>query len=249
MEKLQKIFFNTNNNAFSISDGEEKGIVVGIASTTDINQNGIKLAPFAFLESINTRGIDGLAGVKFFFNHDSSKAIGVIKKLLYDETGAKLHITAKLNLAIPEAFQLYENLKFGVPVGFSVGFTTSKIENLNNKIKFIRHGNLTEISATYDPADLGCEITETFNNDTTIDETISNTDFVVSYFDKFKEEVIEKIDNIEQKLSKLASLDQVVEHESANEKAVKDEFSGENNKYAFEAEFLKIRDQLANIVK
>jgi HK97 family phage prohead protease len=126
-----------------------EGYIAGWASTPTLDTGDDIVVPGAFSESIASRGLKGMRGVKLLLNHDTSKMAGTISKL--ETRGNGLWMEAQLNLNVSYVRDAYELAKMNGGIGFSVGFRVLerqwvKDAKTNDEYRIINKGDLMEIS-------------------------------------------------------------------------------------------------------
>jgi HK97 family phage prohead protease len=126
-----------------------EGYIAGWASTPTLDTGDDIVVPGAFSESIASRGLKGMRGVKLLLNHDMSKMAGTISKL--ETRGNGLWMEAQLNLNVSYVRDAYELAKMNGGIGFSVGFRVLerqwvKDAKTNDEYRIINKGDLMEIS-------------------------------------------------------------------------------------------------------
>lgn len=91
-----------------------------------------------------------LQKVKFLWQHDSTKPIGVITSIVEDEYG--LYIEANINSAIQQGQEAIALLKQGAVSSFSIGFTVGNSHNNSDGHREITSADLWEVSIVTFPA-------------------------------------------------------------------------------------------------
>lgn len=141
--------------------------VEGYASAFNVvDSDGDLIIPGAYKGTIKSRQPDGL--IKFLWQHDHLKPIGVVTSLKEDEYGLKF--SAKLaNTSL--AKEAYELMKAGAVNRFSIGFEISKSVNksagalgisslpADRQIRVIEDVKLWEVSPVTFPANEGAKLT------------------------------------------------------------------------------------------
>lgn len=148
----------------------EKGAIEGYASVfggVDFYQDTIE--PSAF-DAVLEKG----EMPRMFFNHDSwGLPIGRWDSIAKDAKG--LYVKGRLNLALKDAAEVYEAVKFGSLDGLSIGFRVDEVEFDEKGIRHIKSiANLPEISVVTFPADKAARVGSVKS---TLDECSSITDF------------------------------------------------------------------------
>lgn len=126
-------------------------IVSGYASVFNVpDQDNDIINKGTFSSSINTKPI------KFLWQHDPKKPIGVIISIVEDEIGLK--IEAQINNKIETGKEAIELIRQGAVNGLSIGFNiiASEYNELNQRI--ITEGELIEISIVTFPANERAQI-------------------------------------------------------------------------------------------
>ncbi len=132
----------------ALGDDLPDGYIAGWASTKDLDSYRHRIAPGAFQEAMDERGLVGPRGIKLLIGHNWDKVAGVIKRLEY--RNGDLWIEAQLNLNISYARDSYEAAKMAEGLSFSVGFMLEKyaIEKDSDDREWLRidKGDLYEVS-------------------------------------------------------------------------------------------------------
>ncbi len=97
-----------------------------------------------------------LQKVKFLWQHDSTKPIGVITSMVEDEYG--LYIEANINSSIQQGQEAIALLKQGALSSFSIGFTVSHSSNNSDGYREITSADLWEVSIVTFPANSHAQI-------------------------------------------------------------------------------------------
>lgn len=126
-------------------------IISGYASVFNVaDQHNDIILESAFLPIKNTQN------VKFLWQHDFSKPIGIIQSVLEDNYGLK--IEAAINSKIEVGKEAIELIRQGAVDGLSVGFNieTSNYNSLNQRV--ITKAKLMEVSVVTFPANFHAKI-------------------------------------------------------------------------------------------
>ena len=99
---------------------------------------------------------NSLHNIKFLWQHDATKPIGVITSMVEDEYG--LYIEANINSFIQQGQEAIALLKQGAVSSFSIGFTVSKSRNNADGYREITDANLWEVSIVTFPANSYAQI-------------------------------------------------------------------------------------------
>lgn len=204
-------------NIADINIDNLKGIVKGIASTTAFsNKYKYVIDTGAFEKSIKNKKFKGNNSIKFLFDHNSSKILGNIINLKYNEDN-ELFIEAKINKNISLGKDVLETLLDIQDGGFSVGFIPKIVEDVNG-VKHVKEGDLKEVSLTFTPDNKDCVITDVLNErQNIVDELAIEEDGLKNVSEKDAEKVNlskEALDQFNQNLlylkNQFSSLDEKV---------------------------------------
>lgn len=143
------------------------GILEGVASTT-FYQSGqkVKVEPYAFADSLKTKDLNSLTGIRFKFDHKYETvydASGIIKKLEYSDDGSTLFIEVWIRVGLssvnsdeikddPKNMKVYLDSILGT-AGFSVGFRAIE-QDATSLGNVIYKADLEEVSLTKYPSDV-----------------------------------------------------------------------------------------------
>ena len=100
--------------------------------------------------------IKPLEEIKFLWQHDVTKPIGVVTSVIEDDYG--LYIEANVNNLIRQGVEAIELIKQGAISSFSVGFTVQKAYNNSEGQREIISADLWEISLVTFPANNKAQI-------------------------------------------------------------------------------------------
>jgi HK97 family phage prohead protease len=188
-----------SQNIIIKSATEDKVMISGYASVyniADYHNDLIVKGAFASMDH---------SIVKFLWQHDSLKPIGVIKSLIEDEHGLK--IEAVINNKIQAGKEAIELVRQGAVDSFSIGFNIklSSYNKLNQRI--ITKAELIEVSIVTFPANSHAKISyitkQIFHSmEDNMDTELITTKNYNNQFDVKINELKEKMNNIENFLSR-----------------------------------------------
>lgn len=133
-------------------------------STTNYVTIGGYASVFGIVDSQNDVVVNGAfasinaksENIKFLWQHDVTKPIGVVKSVVEDDYG--LYIEADINTKICQGKEAVELIKQGAISSFSVGFTVQKSHYNSLNQREITEATLWEISIVTFPANNKAQI-------------------------------------------------------------------------------------------
>lgn len=160
--------YTKHNQTFTIkSTSNNQVIISGYASVYNIadHQNDVIIS--GAFNNVNYND------VKFLWQHDSSKPIGIVNNLCENEYG--LQVTAAINTNVRFGKEAIELIKQGAVNGLSIGFYINSSYYRNNDQRIITDADLVEISIVTFPANTSATIQHILNTESPIDtESIKN---------------------------------------------------------------------------
>lgn len=139
-------------------------------STTNYVTIGGYASVFGIVDSQNDVVVKGAfalinkqsENIKFLWQHDVTKPIGIIKRVVEDDYG--LYVEADINSKICQGKEAIELIKQGAISSFSIGFTVQKSHYNSSNQREITEATLWEISIVTFPANNKAQINEIKNS-------------------------------------------------------------------------------------
>nr|WP_253308563.1 phage major capsid protein [Rickettsia endosymbiont of Ceutorhynchus assimilis] len=198
---MKKIIYSnqTFQNMIIKSATDNEVVIVGYASVYNLADHHNDLIVKGAFASVNH------SNVRFLWQHDSKKPIGVITYLSEDDYGLKME--AVINNKVKTGSEAIELIKQGAIDGLSIGFYV-KMSNYNEvKQRVITEAELVEVSIVTFPANHNAKILYITKQEDNMEQNIVTKDVITDQINAQKiNELQEKIHNIQNFLARLTGL-------------------------------------------
>lgn len=146
-------------------NGQKIGVIRGLASTFEVDEDNDQIMPGAFRSSIEEHKSRNNRPIRMRFQHDRKELIGGWPIELVRETDRGLEVEGHVNLEVQRGREVFSLAKQGVirDTSISFGIKDFEIRNANPNempLRQIKDLDLREISPVDEPANRGAQITE-----------------------------------------------------------------------------------------
>jgi HK97 family phage prohead protease len=194
---MKKIIYSnqTFQNMIIKSATDNEVVIVGYASVYNLADYHNDLIVKGAFASVNHNN------VRFLWQHDSKKPIGVITYLSEDDYGLKME--AVINNKVKAGSEAIELIKQGAIDGLSIGFYV-KMSNYNEvKQRVITEAELVEVSIVTFPANRNAKILYITKQEDNMEQNIITKDVITDQINAEKiNELQEKMHNIQNFLAR-----------------------------------------------